>query len=233
MIKAENCAHPKESQQVSGSIGKAAGLFIFALVGLFVGGAASALGQAPADTKGDQAPPAKKDGAAPASWTVLFRADNPAYWNSDSKDSKGDRIAIPLRNAPENVRYLRLRRMDTGEALILPLLNRDQLQNDTVPKFGTDNGVWWNGSNKDEWKGRHLGIVLGPRKKFPAPKGMISVMNEGWDGFAGSGFGHKVAANDKQYYCWRGKEIPKTVFEIAVTEGPLSQEEKKSLVAKE
>jgi len=231
MIKPKNCAYPKKLKQLSGSIGRIAGLFVLAMVGVMAQGAANAWSQATADNKGDQAPHAKKDGAAAASWTVLFRADNPAFWNSDSKDSKGEQFAIPIRKAPENISYIRLRRMDTGEALILPL-NRDLLQNDTVPTYGTDTGVWWNGTAKEEWKGRHLGIVLGPRKKFPAPNGMISVMNEGWDAFGGSGFGHKVGPNDKQYYCWRGKEIPKTVFEIAVTDDPLSQEEKKSLVTK-
>jgi hypothetical protein len=54
---------------------------------------------------------------------------------------------------------------------------------------------------------------------------MICVMMEGWDAFAGSGFGHKAFANDTQHYSWRGQEIPKTVFEIAVTSGPLTSEE--------
>jgi hypothetical protein len=220
MIKAQNYAYPRKSKLFE-STGKA-GLFILAMVGLVMAGAANARGQAPEN---------KKDDAVPASWTVLFRSDNPEFWNSDSKNGKGERIATPVRNAPETTAYVRLRRMDTGEALILPI-NRDRLLNDEVPDYGTDNSVWWNGSAKDEWKGRHLGIVVGPRKKFPAPNGMISVMNQGWDAFGGSGFGHKVGGNDKQHYCWRGKEIPKTVFEIAVSDGPLSPEEKKSLVTK-
>jgi hypothetical protein len=83
---------------------------------------------------------------------------------------------------------------------------------------------------KEDWKARHLGIVQGPRHKFPVPKNMISVMNQGWDDFAGSGFGHKAFVNDGQYYCWRGKEIPKTVFEISLTDGPLTAEEKGCLL---
>jgi hypothetical protein len=57
-------------------------------------------------------------------------------------------------------------------------------------------------------------------------------MHDGWDGFAGSGFGHKYGFNDDQCYCWRGKEIPRTVIEIAVSDGPLSPEEKRCLVSK-
>ena len=82
------------------------------------------------------------------------------------------------------------------------------------------------------WKGRHLGIVQGPRHKFPAPRGMIVMMTEGWDAFAGSGFGHKCFVNDGQYYCWRGKEIRRTVFEVSVTDGPLSAAEKRCLVSR-
>jgi hypothetical protein len=189
------------------------------LTALFV--VCPAWGQAPGD-KQDAAP-------APASWTVLFRSDDPSAWDKDAKGEKGEQIAIPLKFAPESFRYLRLRRMDTGDALILPL-TPDQLQNGKPG--AAEAAFWWNGTAKEEWKGRHLGIVQAPRQKFPAPKGMIAVMNDGWDGFAGSGFGHKCFVNDGQYYCWQGKEIPRTVFEIAVSDGPLSPEEKRSLVSK-
>jgi hypothetical protein len=176
-----------------------------------------------------QAPDGKQD-PAPARWTILFCADDPTAWDTAAMGAKGEQIAIPLRLAPAEFRYLRLRRMDTGEALILPL-TPDQLQNDKPP--ASEAGFWWNGSNKEEWKGRHLGIVQAPRQKFPAPKGTIAVMNDGWDGFVGSGFGHKCFVNNAQYYCWRGKQIPRTVFEIGVSNGPLSTEEERCLVSVE
>jgi hypothetical protein len=176
-----------------------------------------------------QAPAGKQDAApAPARWTILFRADDPSAWDKSAKGANGEQIAIPLRFAPATFRYLRLRRMDTWEALILPI-TPDQLHNGKPG--GPEAAFWWNGTSKEEWKGRHLGIVQAPRHKFPAPRGMIAVMNDGWDGFAGSGFGHKCFVNDGQYYCWRGKEIPRTVFEIAVSDGPLSPEEKGLLVS--
>jgi hypothetical protein len=189
---------------------------------LMLSALASACGRAPAG-KEDAAP-------GPARWTVLFCADDPDDWDTAALGANGEQIAIPLRLAPTQFRYLRLRRMDTGEALILPL-TPNQLRNDKPP--ASEAGFWWNGSNKEEWKGRHLGIVQAPRKKFPVPKGMIAVMNDGWDGFAGSGFGHKCFVNDAQYYCWQGKEIRRTVFEIGVSDGPLSQAEKDCLVSAE
>jgi hypothetical protein len=119
--------------------------------------------------------------------------------------------------------------MDTREALILPL-TPDQLQNSKPGD--AEAAFWWNGTAKEEWKGRHLGIVQAPRHKWPMRKGMIAVMNDGWDGYAGSGFGHKCFVDDGQYYCWRGQEIPRTVFEIGVSSGPLSPEEKRCLVSR-
>jgi hypothetical protein len=200
-------------------------------VSLAVVATQNALGQTPPAKKEAETAQPKKEAettpAAPVRWTVLFRADDPSVWDTDSKRTK--KFAIPLERAPDDIRYLRLRRMDTGEDLILPITN-EQLQNGKPPT--REVGSWWNGTAKEDWKGRHLGIAEAPRHKFPAPKGMIGIMTEGWDAFGGSGFGHKCFVNDKQYYCWRGEEIPKTVFEVAVTDGPLTTEEKRSLVKK-
>jgi hypothetical protein len=117
--------------------------------------------------------------------------------------------------------------MDTNDVLIIAL-TRDQLQNGKVPN--PEPSFWWNGTAKEEWKGRHLGIAEAPRHKFPVPREMICVMTERWDAFTGSGFGHKAFVDDGQYYCWRGQEIPRTVFEIAVSEGPLTPDEARFLL---
>jgi hypothetical protein len=176
-----------------------------------------------------QTPSDKPDAKpAPARWTILFRSDDASRWGKDAKNAKGEQIALPLKFAPDSMRYLRLRRMDTREALILPL-TRDQLENSKPGPREAD--FWWNGTASFDWEGYHLGIAQAPRHKFPVRKEMICVMMDGWDAFAGSGFGHKAWVNDGQYYSWRGKEIPRTAFEIAVSEGPLSPEEKRLLVS--
>jgi hypothetical protein len=180
-----------------------------------------AWGQAPADKKDDK--------PAPARWTVLFRSDDASVWGKNAKNRQGQQVAIPLRFAPENMRYLRLRRMDTGEAQILPL-TVEQLENGKPG--GKEDYFWWNGTAVHGWGGLHLGIVQAPRCKWPElPRAKIFIMTEGWDGFTGSGFGHKCGVNDEQHYCWRGKEIRRTAFEIAVSAGPLSPAEKRDLVA--
>src|SRR5438128_231060 len=94
-----------------------------------------------------QAPDDKKDPApAPASWTILFRFDDPSAWDKDAKGAKGEQIAIPLKFAPDKISYLRLRRMDTGDALILPI-TPDQLRNEKPAPDGVD--FCWNGSAKE------------------------------------------------------------------------------------
>jgi serine/threonine protein kinase len=158
-------------------------------------------------------------------WTVLFRSDNPRLWNTDSD---GKDYAISLRRAPATIHHLRLRRMDTKEMLILPL-SRAQLDKANHP--AEPKGYSWNGTAKEEWGALHLGIAAAPRHQFPIPRNMITLMNEGWDGWGGSGFGHQ-AFNDRtgQYYAWRGEQIPRTVFEIAVTDQPLTPEEERCLL---
>lgn len=176
-------------------------------------------------------PPAEKKEGQPAAarWKVLFRSDDPSVWGKNAKNRRGEQVAIPLRFAPDNMRYLRLRRMDTGEAQILPM-TVEQLENG---KPGDkEDYFWWQGTAVHGWGGLHLGIVQAPRYKWPElPHKKIFIMTEGWDGFTGSGFGHMCGVNDRQCYCWRGKEIRKTTFEIAVSEGPLSPAERRDLVA--
>jgi hypothetical protein len=162
----------------------------------------------------------------PDRWTVLFRADDPSVWDTATQ---GDRFAIPLKQAPAIIHFVRLRRLDNGETLILPLTRR-QLDTAEIPQLPHTYG--WNGSTKKDDKGnRHLGIVQGPRLKFPNHDGTIAVVMEGWDGFAGSGFGHKLGRDAEGVCCcWRGFQIPKTAFEIAVTAEPLTPEAEKVLL---
>jgi serine/threonine protein kinase len=79
--------------------------------------------------------------------------------------------------------------------------------------------------------GKNVDLPPGSRFQFPDWRGGIAVMQAGKD-HAGSGFGHKSFVDDKQYYSWKGKEIARTSFEIAVTAGPLTKEERTALLTK-
>jgi len=124
------------------------------------------------------------------------------------------------------IRYVRLKRMDTGDYQVLPI-TRDQLT--IQPQRLPDEGAWWSGTSFNDYGGRHLGIAVRPA--FGGQEQIIDVMHQGFTSYSGSGFGHKRAIGDKQYYCWQGKEIPKTVFEIAVTADPLTEDERRFLAA--
>jgi hypothetical protein len=117
--------------------------------------------------------------------------------------------------------------MDTGEFLIIPI-SRDQLAREDRPK--QEDGYWWNGTARSGYNARTLGIAQGPRQRWPNHRGVLSVSGEGWDAFSGSGFCGKCQVNDRQYYCWQTREIAKTVFEVAVTAGDLSDEETRQLL---
>jgi hypothetical protein len=165
------------------------------------------------------------EGPPPAGWTILFRSDDPADWNTLRF---GDKFSIPVGRAHSQVRYLRLKRMDTGQAQIVAVTRAQLLSEPRPVPVG---GHWWNGTGRLEWGGRHLGIVRGLRLQGPGERGAISVMNDGWTAYAGSGFGHQHhgAAKD-QFYCWEGRALPRTTFEIAVSVGPLTAEETRQLV---
>jgi hypothetical protein len=168
----------------------------------------------PADA---QAPPADPR------WKVLFRSDDPTDWDTETR---GGAFAEPLFRAPPRIKYLRLTRVDTGQAIIIGM-SRGGLKNIRPPINEHGEGaVWWSGGGKLEWKGRHLGVVEGDRHPYPCPRGKVAIATKGWDCWFGSGFGHKTFVNDGQYFAWRGQEIKRTAFEIAVTAAKLTDAER-------
>jgi hypothetical protein len=165
--------------------------------------------------------------AAPQGWTVLFRSDDPGIWNNFSS---GANFAMPVGRAHPRVRHLRLKRMDSGEAVIMPIRWADLARE---PKKRPDRGFAWNGSSRLQYKARHLGIARAPRFRWPGGlDGVCSVVDDGFDAFSGWGFAHKCNVGDQQYYCWQGKEIPRTAFEIAVKVDNLSAEERLQIVTR-
>ena len=125
-------------------------------------------------TKDDRPRPETK---APKGWMVLFRLADPSVWNTDSPDEA--KFAMPVAHAPKDIRYLRLKRMDTGETLIVSVRHADLAQ---TPKQMPDHQDFvWNGAANEMHRARHLGIAetrpvrgmspKGPPKKGPPGKG--------------------------------------------------------------
>lgn len=146
-------------------------------------------------------------------WTVLFRSDDPAQWSSK------DAATI----APDNFKYLKLRRPDTGQCVIIPI-TKDQLagHHDVSPNHA------WHGNNEFSFEAHHLGICDFNKE---ISEGSIVISAEPENDMCGWGFGHKTNSDDKQYFSWDGEEIPKVILEIAVSlEQGLLPEEEKSLL---
>jgi hypothetical protein len=121
-------------------------------------------------------------------------------------------------------------RLDTGEAIIIPAsrheLAKEQPDGDRLAR--------WNGTNKLDWGGRHLGIGEGPL--VPAAErrrdGVIAVQTRAFDCYIGSGFGHEHSGDGKtQHFGWHGEKISPVALEIAVTDKDLTDQEKTSLIA--
>jgi len=165
--------------------------------------------------------PAAEKGSEPEvlvekGWTILFRSADPTHWNTAVREA--DAYAVPLEKAPADMAYLRMRNAD-GDYVIIPL-KRDELQ-----KHVGRHTYGWEGRNIAMHKAHHLGIYVKsmPRKA----KGSIDVSqvtNASWTGY---GFGNRVRMDDRQGYAWEGKPAGHSVFEIAVTAGPLTEEERK------
>jgi hypothetical protein len=163
---------------------------------------------------------ARIDGtAAKKDWLVIFRSADPADWNTLINET--ERFAIPLVRAPRDMRYVRMRRMDTKESVILAVSFAELAKDNTSGQH-----CWWGGKVVNEG-GVHLGIDNSEWKLTFRDGGRIMVGNRST---AGWGFGHKVHANDTQYWSWAGKEIPMVVFEVSVLSRDLSEEEKALLL---
>jgi len=165
-------------------------------------------------------------------WLVLFRGRNPRAWNTSSQ---GETRAIPLSEAPADMQFLRLRRLDTQETLIVPL-TRDRLGKAVTSHEDPTSPLRWCGTNEDSWGGCHLGIAEGPLilGSDRSGRGKVAVQMEFVHYYAGSGFGHQAHGDNRtQFFGWHGQPIAPTDFEIAVSPGPLSLTERASLATGE
>lgn len=152
-------------------------------------------------------------------WTILFRSPNPLIWDLAVRNQT--MTAAPVSLAPKNVKFLRMTRMDTGEAVIVPCDNGQLLARPwpiSRPAFRGDQCLGRGG--------RALGIV-DPHPQDAASTPIIDVTPHG--NFSGWGFAIWEGDRTGQGYVWNSKNIPPTTFEIAVTDHDLSPDEQKLL----
>lgn len=172
--------------------------------------------------------PPKTDAAG---WMVLFRADDPALWNTDAANPDiANGFAGGLDKAPAVVVYLRMKRMDTGETIIVPMNHASLLGDVNI----NDVMLWAGGVqtwNKQAKPVKFVGIA---DPAFPASKAgdlYLWIPKDKQDaGFGGWGFAKAVGSEEGPRLEWAGTEIPKTVLEIAVKEKPLTPAERGDLL---
>jgi len=164
-------------------------------------------------------------GIGPKGWLVVFRSADPSLWNKDRNTPAGMALEIKP-NVPESVRYVRIRRMDTGDSVITDVTKRGL----SYYRIEGPGDYGWNGSNGLAPRGASMGIF---HKDWTAGRDEVSVggsitrfRRRGW------GFGNVVAGVDApQRYAWEGKPLARpVVFEISVTAQELTERERKLLL---
>lgn len=151
-----------------------------------------------------EAAPAKIDGITPGDKiaagvpeTLIFRGDDPRRWqNSD------------LAQLPNDIAYLRLRRLDTGDSVVAPITRRELLSG--AAAYSGDGG--WSGSGERYFGGAHLGLF---DKSLPREV-EVRLGAGGW------GFGHASQRGSGQACGWAGEAITDgTAFEITAGTRPV------------
>lgn len=151
---------------------------------------------------------------------LLFVSTDPSIWNQEVNDSE-HHFAISLNRVPQDVAFLRMRRLDTGEGIVLAVGHQD-----LASDGGEDKGIAFNGSHEEFYGAYHLGVYS---ETLPQE---VEVRFA----FGGWGFGHRASAicdsfalscdladsvsADKQTAqacAWAGREIDSsTLIEIVV-----------------
>ena len=132
---------------------------------------------------------------------VIFRGSNPEGWGRGNFDGiEGVETSLSCDSIRSDINYVRIRRADTRESVVVPMTKGNIFTN------GGDNENGWNGSSEVFFGGRHIG-VFGQH----LPQEVETKFSQG-----GWGFGHRYDHNDRQEWGWAGRVIEPTTFEISV-----------------
>ncbi len=172
--------------------------------------------------------------AEESSWTVIFRADDPLLFNHNAgKPTDANGFAISTA-ALDKVRFLRMKRMDSGEYVIV------KMEAAMISKTGLIEGdLWWGGGVVVRGSEGHRNRLLGiSRRTWPTTQRSDHLIRRASGrmdrGYRGWGFSKISQPNTPDgTWSWDGKPIDKTIFEIAVTSQALNGEEQAHLLKPE
>ena len=131
---------------------------------------------------------------------VIFRGSNPEGWGTGIEGIDGVDTSISCDSIRSNINYLRIRRTDTRESVVVPMTKGQIFSNGDQGENG------WNGSSEVFFGGRHVGVFA-----QHLPQEVETKFSQG-----GWGFGHRYDHNDRQEWGWAGRVIEPTTFEVSV-----------------
>ncbi len=172
----------------------------------------------------------RSSAASKGDWVVLFRSDDPMIWNQEAgKPSDANGFATHVDKAPGDTQFLRLKRMDTGEAVIIPMQKGQISRANSI----SDN-IWWIVTIHRGPAGNGNKLLGISRNDWPTDQKtqqLVRRADRKMDkGYRGWGFSKAASPDQAQTYSWAGESIDKTIFEIAVKGSALSDDEKRSLI---
>lgn len=153
-------------------------------------------------------------------WLTIFRSADPSIWNTNTTRGENN-FAVAVQKVPNDIDFLKM--SIPGKNPVVIRIAKNEL---TAGTKGQDR-FRWHGKNNFQERSHHLGIYcndwLANSKKdvflYSWRAGRKWAQGKGW------GFGTRWGRDDRQGYTWAGREIGKTVFEIAVKPGPLTPKE--------
>ena len=159
----------------------------------------------------------------PVSWRVIFRSDDPEIWNTDC-DAGSDRFAIALSRIQGFVKYIKLKRTDTGESVIVPT---------TSTRLGkvNDGQYFWSGRAVRYQNTIRFGVANRAWLHGYKEGSQVSPKSGHKNGYGGWGFGRVCLVNSGgQVYLWEDHGIDRTAFEVSIKFHPLPPEERVRLL---
>lgn len=131
---------------------------------------------------------------------VIFRGSNPEGWGTGNTGIEGVETSLNCDSIRSDINYLRIRRTDTQESVVLPMTKGQIFSNGDPAASG------WNGSSEVFFGGRHVGAFAAHLPQ----EAEIKFSQGGW------GFGHRYDHNDRQEWGWGGRVIEPTTMEVSV-----------------
>ncbi|MEQ8785487.1 MAG: LamG domain-containing protein [Pirellulaceae bacterium] len=153
-------------------------------------------------------------------WRVIFRGGSPALWNTKVDNEQA--FAVPLDEVADTIKFLRLRRTDTGQLVILPITKELLASGGLL----SQNLMWT--TSTDSGGVPFLGAAAGGLPVSTAGQPYLGTKDK--SAFGGWGFGGLWQDAAGRSFSWAGQLVTDAELEISVKSEALSVDEAKLLI---